>query len=236
MLNGKVEGSLKNGVGEITFSSEKANCLDSRLLKELIAQVKKFSEDKDCKVLYLKSEGKTFCAGAYLDELKSIKSESDATAFFALFGELSVSLREASQPVVVRVQGPVVGGGLGILAAADLAFGVSQSSARLSEFDVGIGPFVVSVVIEAKIGGPRLMELALCGVSKDSNWCLSTGLLSEVAPDVDQLDVKIKDTLAKICTYSLDNTTALKRIVTASNLRKLVAERAIIAGKALLRA
>lgn len=236
MLKGKVESSLKDGVGEISFSSEKANCLDSRLLKELIVEVKKFSADTNCKVLYVKSEGKAFCAGAYLDELKGIKSEADATAFFQLFGDLSVSLREAAQPVVVRVHGPVVGGGLGILAAADLAFGVKESSVRLSEFEVGIGPFVVSIVIEAKIGGPRLMELALCGSGKDSNWCLSTGLLSEIASNQSDLDSMVQQAVERISKYSLDNTSSLKRIITPSNLRDLVTERAKLAGKALIRA
>lgn len=236
MLSGKVEGSLKDGIGEISFSSEKANCLDSTLLNKLISKIKMLSSEPTCKVLYLKSEGKAFCAGAYFEELKSIKSEIDAEAFFSLFGEVTVSLREAPQPIIIRLQGPVVGGGVGILAAADLAFGTKDSSVKLSEFEVGIGPFVISPVIEAKIGGARLMELALSGVPRGSDWCFSAGLLSEVLGDQSELEAAVQNALKKISNYSLDNTSTLKRIITPSNLRELVKKRAKIAGRALVRA
>ena len=236
MLNGKVESSLKDGIGEISFSSEKANCLDSKLLNQLISNINTLSSEPTCRVLYVKSEGKAFCAGAYFEELKSIRSEIEAEAFFSLFGEVTVSLREASQPVVVRLQGPAVGGGVGILAAADLAFGTKSASVKLSEFEVGIGPFVISPVIEAKIGGARLMELALSGVSKGADWCFSTGLLSEVLDDQTELEVAVQNALKRISNYSLDNMSTLKRIITPSNLRDLAKKRAKIAGQALVRA
>ena len=236
MLKGKVDSSLKDGIGEISFSSEKANALDSNLLQQLIDSISQLSMDSSCRVLYLNSLGKTFCAGAYFDELKAIKTHAEAEIFFSYFGQVTVSLREALQPVVVRLQGPAVGGGVGILAAADLAFGVKESTVKLSEFEVGIGPFVISPVIEAKIGGARLMELALSGDNKDSAWCLATGLLSEISPSLNQLESDIQACLGRLSRYSLENTSSLKKIITPTNLGKLVAERAILASQALLRA
>jgi len=235
MLSGKVESFLKDGIGEIVFSSEKANALDSDLLKQLVDSIQRLSSDPDCKVLYLSSLGKSFCAGAYFEEIKTIKTQAEAENFFSLFGEVTVSLREAFQPVVVRLQGPAVGGGVGILAASDLAFGVKESSVKLSEFEVGIGPFVISPVLEAKIGGARLMELALNGASKDASWCLATGLLTEISPSIAQLEFDIKACLKRIAGYALENTSSLKRIISPINLRELVAERAKLAAKALLR-
>ncbi len=234
MLKGKVESSLKDGIGEITFSSEKANCLDSNLLKQLIDKITQLSGDSTCKVLYLNSLGKSFCAGAYLDEMKSLKTIPEAEGFYSLFGLVTVSLREAPQPVIIRQQGPVVGGGVGILASADLAFGVKESSVKLSEFEVGIGPFVISPVIERKIGAARLMELALCGVWKDSNWSLATGLLSHVAPSPADLETEIQTCLNRIKGYSPKNVSAFKRLLTPPGLRESVSERTKAAAQALL--
>ena len=234
MLIGKVESSLKDGIGEITFSSEKANCLDSKLLRLLVEKINELSINPDCKILYLKSLGKSFCAGAYLDEMKSLKTLSEAEAFYLSFGLVTVSLRDAPQPVVIRQQGPVVGGGVGILASADLAFGVKESSVKLSEFEVGIGPFVISPILERKIGGPRLMELALGGDWKDSNWSLSTGLLSRVSDSSAKLETEIQEYLDRIKRYSVKNVSAFKRFLTPPGLRESVAERAKAAAQALL--
>lgn len=236
MLKGKVDSSLKDGIGEICFSSEKANALDSNLLKQLIESITQLSSDPNCKVLYLNSVGKTFCAGAYFDELKAIKTQAEAETFFSYFGQVTVSLREALQPIVVRLQGPAVGGGVGLLAAADLAFGLKESSVKLSEFEVGLGPFSISPVIEAKIGGARLMELALNGNAKDSDWCLATGLLSEISPSINLLESDIRACLERLSRYSPENTSRLKKIITPSNLGILVAERAKLSAQALLRA
>jgi len=234
MLQGKVESLLKDGVGEIIFSSQKANCLDSNLLKQLIEKIEKLSKSSDCKILYIKSLGKTFCAGAYLEEIKAIKSVSDGEAFFSLFGTITVLLREAPQPVIVRMQGPAIGGGVGILAAADLAYGLKESSVKLSEFEIGIGPFVISPVLEQKIGSSRLMELALSGVWKSSDWCLATGLLSSVSSSEAELNTEIEESIARIKQYSLRNVTTFKKAISSQNLRDLVVARAKIAGQALI--
>lgn len=235
MLKGKVDSFVKDGIGEICFSSEKANALDSNLLQSLISGIKQLSSDPECKVIYLSSVGRTFCAGAYFDELRELKSQVDAERFFSYFGEVTVCLREALQPVVVRLQGAAVGGGVGLVAAADLAFGLAESSVRLSEFEVGLGPFVISPVIEAKIGGARLMELALNGDSKNSDWCLATGLLSQISLNEQQLESDIRACLKRLGCYSLENTSKLKRIVTPSNLGELIKERAKFSAHALLR-
>jgi len=235
MLTGKVDTSLKDGIGEITFSSEKANALDANLLKQLIDQINQLSKRTECKILYLKSLGKSFCAGAFFEELKALKTQSEAESFFSLFGQVTVSLREAPQPVIIRMQGPAVGGGVGVLASADLAFGVKESSVRLSEFEIGLGPFVISPVIEAKIGGSRLMELALSGKSMDHNWCIATGLLSKIADDSNQLEIDLQECLEKIKGYPAASVSNLKKIITPKNLRALVEERAKFAAQALIK-
>ena len=234
MLKGKVESSLKDGIGEITFSSEKANCLDSNLLKQLIDKIDLLSGNAECKVLYLKSLGKSFCAGAYVEAMRGLKTLSEAEAFYSLFGLVTVSLREAPQPVIIRLQGPAVGGGVGILAAADLAFGLKESAVKLSELEIGIGPFVISPILEAKIGASRLMELALSGEWRDSDWCLTTGLLTQVAHSAERLEIEIQSCLEKIKLYPQRNVANFKKIISPSNLREVVTERVKLAAQALI--
>ena len=152
-MHGKVESVLKDGVGEIVFSSEKANSLNSELLSQLLAHIEKLGQNSLCKVLSLKSL-------------------------------VTIALREVPQPVLVSVQGKAVGGGVGLLAAADYAVGTAEVAVKLSELSVGIGPFAISPVLEWKIGSARLMELTLSGEWRDASWCISTGLLSELTSDL----------------------------------------------------
>jgi methylglutaconyl-CoA hydratase len=235
MLTGKVQSVVENGIGEITFSSEKANALSSTLLENLIAEVNKVSNKADCKVIYLRSVGKSFCAGAYFDEVKSLQSQKDAEKFFSLFGLVTVALREANQPVVIRMQGKAVGGGVGLAASGDLVFGEVESFVKLSEFEVGIGPFVISPILESKIGASRLMELALLSDWKDSSWCQSSGLLTDVFENPEVLDLKIQEQLTRICSFPSEAVANLKQLVNPKELRKLVLERAKLSAKALLR-
>jgi len=234
-MQGQVQSQVKNGVGEIIFSSEKANALDSALLKKLLSEIEAVSKNSGCRVLSLSSLGSTFCAGASFDEMKQLKTQSAAEEFFSLFGVVTALLREIPQPVIIAAQGRAVGGGVGLLAAADIAVGVKETSVKLSELAVGIGPFAISPILEWKIGSSRANELALLADWRDSNWCLATGLLTEVAENKEALDLKIKSHLDRIVDFDCKVLASVKATFNPQNLRETASHRAKFSAQALIK-
>ena len=112
--------------------------------------------DKDGEILeisILKSSGlKAFSGGASFTELKTLKSFKGAREFFIGFANLLNAFRTLKKFVILQVQGRVVGGGIGIVAACDYTIAHEKAEIKLSELSIGLGPFVIEPAITRKIG------------------------------------------------------------------------------------
>src|SRR3954469_243708 len=151
-----VQTSINESIATVTFGGTKGNSLPGALLRELAQTIETTAAKPETRVIVLRSEGDgPFCAGASFEELKAIEDESTGKQFFLGFAGVILAMTRAPKPVIARIQGKTVGGGVGVAAAADYAIATRGASIRLSELAVGIGPFVVGPVIEHKIGrGP----------------------------------------------------------------------------------
>ncbi len=156
-----VQTFIENKTGYIIFSHPPVNALPMSELKELEKAFNEISASEKVKIIVLKSEGKTFCAGASFDELLQLNEREKAKDFFNGFGSVILQMRSAPQPVVVLVQGKAVGGALGLIAAADLVVSVEEASFKLSELSIGIGPYVIAPPIIRKTGISFFQEMSM---------------------------------------------------------------------------
>src|SRR5258708_22071670 len=139
-------------IATIEFSHPQSNSLPGRLLEELTHAVHGVGNEKETRVIILRSAGeKAFCAGASFDELLAIETAEQGFAFFSGFAHLINAMRKCPQFIIARIQGKCVGGGGGIAAAADYAVAVEGAEVEFSQLAVGIGPFVVGPAVERKI-------------------------------------------------------------------------------------
>lgn len=187
-------------VSTVSFFSAKANSLTSQLLDSLATTIAKAGSSAETSVVLLRSEGETFCAGASFDELKSIETVDVAQKFFFGFGKVLLAIRACPKPVVVRVQGKAVGGGVGLIAAADYSIASPEASFRLSELSIGIGPYVIAPAIERRIGSASLSALAFDGEWRYAEWGHVRGLFSQICPNRAALETsvaKIVDDLSR---------------------------------------
>lgn len=196
--SGQVSLSVADGIATITFGHPKGNSLPGQLLRRLAGSVHEAGAAADARVVVLRSEGTgPFCAGASFDELRAIDDAATGKEFFLGFARLILAMRSCPKLVVARVQGKTVGGGVGVVAAADYAIAAEGASVRLSELAVGIGPFVVGPVIEKKIGLAAFQALAVDAAGwRDAAWAARTGLFAQVVPTVRELDAAV-DVLAR---------------------------------------
>ena len=200
-----------DGVFVVEFTTPKANSLGAEILDKLVQSISAAGQAKDVRVVLLQSVGKSFCAGASLGELEALKSIPEAEEFFFRFGKLILALRDCPKIVVTRVHGNAVGGGVGIVAASDYTVASEEASIKLSELSRGIGPFVVSSVIERKIGLGNFSALALDTEWRSAAWAAERGLYSHLAPP-NELDGHVAAALKHFAGLSLPAALELKRL------------------------
>ena len=238
MSNGSLYTYIENNIATIEFGHPASNSFPSELLSRLAASLNELSNNEDVHVIIFKSEGeKAFCAGASFDELVSISTIEEGKKFFLGFANVINAMRSCSKLIICRVQGKVVGGGVGLVAACDYCLATEQASVKLSEFTIGIGPFVIEPVVRRKIGLAALSELTIDATSwKNAYWAKEKGLYAKVYGTISELDKEVSILANKLSKY---NPKALKEMKKSfwegtDNWNELLAKKAKISGKLVL--
>jgi methylglutaconyl-CoA hydratase len=135
------------------------------------------------------------------------------------------------------VQGKCVGGGVGLVAAADYAIATEQAEVRLSELTIGIAPFVVGPVVERKIGTSAFSQLAIDAAKwRTADWARRKGLYAEVHTTIDTLDEAVDGLSNMLAHSSTEAMSELKKVLWhgTEHWEQLLKERAMISGKLIL--
>jgi len=235
--NGNVTTSIINGIATIHFMHPKSNSLPAKMLSEITEAINKFAEDKNAHVIIIRSEGeKAFCAGASFDELLKIKDFKRGKEFFMGFARLINAMRKCPKFIIARVQGKAVGGGVGIVAAADYTIASNEASVKLSEVLLGIGPFVVGPAIERKIGKTAFITMSIDAEWHDAFWAKQSGLYTKVFTNNHDLDEAVSALTKKIAAFNPATISQMKKIFWegTENWDQLLEQRAEISGKLVL--
>lgn len=237
-MEAHVKSQTHQGITTIEFFHPQSNSLPKKILEILAKEIHFAGTHTDSKVIILKSAGdKIFCAGASFDELVAIKTEAEGLDFFSGFADVINVMRKCPKFIIARVQGKCIGGGVGLVAAADYAIATNTADIKLSELAVGIGPFVVGPAVERKIGTAAFSALAIDATMwRNSEWAKKKGLFAEVHETVENMDesiFRLADTLAHANPEAM---AALKKTFWhgADHWDELLKERAAISGKLVL--
>ena len=235
--SGKVTSELSDNIGWVRFHHPKKNSLPRALLDSIADAIARFGEDPQARAIVLASQGDgPFCAGASFEELAAISEQEAGMHFFSGFAKVIMAMRDSHKFVIARVQGKVVGGGVGLVAAADLALATTEAAVRMSELDLGIGPFVVGPVLERRVGRTAFGAMAIDTEWRDASWALAHGLYTHVAPSIEDLDEKLRAVTSKLAAHDPEAMAELKRVLwrgTESG-NSLLAERAALSGRLVL--
>jgi methylglutaconyl-CoA hydratase len=173
------------GVLRITLARpERRNAFDAALIGEL---AEAFVDVGRARAVVLAGDGASFCAGADVDWMRASASLSfdenvaDANAMRQMFEAID----RCPAPVVARVHGHALGGGAGLVAAADVAIAAPSTQFAFSEVKLGIIPAVISPFALAKIGAANARRYFVTGERFDAATALRIGLVGEVAEDLD---------------------------------------------------
>jgi methylglutaconyl-CoA hydratase len=207
------------GIGIVTLNrAERHNAFDEAMIAELSEVMLSMANDPAVRVVVISSIGKSFCAGADLNWMQRAagydfeQNQRDAGAL----AEMLRRIADCPKPVIARVQGPAYGGGIGVIAACDIAVATFESRFALTEVRLGLIPAVISPHVLAAIGERYARRYMLTAEVFSAAEAYRIGLLHEMVADDAALDEAVgewADALLKNGPQALAECKALIRAI-----------------------
>lgn len=233
-----VKYKTHNNIATIEFFHPEQNSLPGNILALLAQTITEAGNAPEVKVIILKSGGdRTFCAGASFKELININDAETGKVFFSGFANVINAMRKCPKFIIGRIQGKTVGGGVGIAAATDYCLATKFAAIKLSELNVGIGPFVVSPAIERKMGVSAMSQIAIDANNfYEAEWAKNKGLFANVYESIEEMDAAVETFAQHLCTYNPEAMSEMKKIFWkgTDDWDHLLADRAAISGRLVL--
>jgi enoyl-CoA hydratase/carnithine racemase len=196
-------------VATITLDSpHNRNALSRQLVSELFERLEAAEGDERAKVVVIRSSGRVFCSGADLAEATSEGMADGARAIV----RLQRLILTMDKPVVVELAGPVRAGGIGIVAAADLAIVAEDATFALTEVKLGLAAAIISLTVHARMT-PRAAALTTLGGEVFSGTeAAAYGLVTRAVPG-ERLGAEVAALCASLATGAAQGLRESKRIL-----------------------
>ena len=206
-----VQYEVRSRAAWITLASPATrNALSGPMIEALGCSLERSIDDAAVRVIVLTGTGPVFCAGADLKGggVAVTQGGGGRNPFVTILSRLW----DGPKPVVVAANGNAFGGGVGLIAAADVAIAVEGGTFAFSEVRVGVIPAMISVVVLPKIGVHHAMRLFLTGRRFDARDALAYGLVHRVVP-ADGLAAAVAEEIDAIAQGGPIAVTEAKRLV-----------------------
>ena len=204
-----VRYAVADAVATITLDSQhNRNALSRRLVAELFTHLEAAEADDAVRVVLIRAEGRVFCSGADLTEASAEGMEVGARRIVDL-QRLVVTM---SKPVVTRLHGAVRAGGIGIVAASDVAIAADEATFALTEVKLGLAAAIISLTVHHRMN-PRAAALTtLGGEVFGGREAAAYGLVTTAVPG-DDLDAEVARVCASLATGAPQGLRESKRIL-----------------------
>jgi methylglutaconyl-CoA hydratase len=176
-----VRHATEGQVATITLDSPpNRNALSAALLTQLDAALDQALGDASVRVVVLTGAGPAFCSGADLREAAAGRGAAPA-----LLGPILGRIWDSGKPVVCRANGPARAGGIGLIAACDIALAPLSATFAFSEVRIGVAPAVIAVTCLRRMTARSAAEYFLTGATFDARRAAEIGLITRAVPDAE---------------------------------------------------
>jgi len=196
--------------------SDRHNAFDKVMIRELTVAFSAINDRRDLSAVILRGEGKSFCSGADLAYMKAqstftmAENEEDADYLFGMFW----ALRSCPHPLIGRVHGNVMGGGLGLTAVCDVVAAVEGTKFCFSEVKLGLAPAVISPFVLERMSVSQARRYMLTGETFDTKVALASGLVHFAGGET-EVDVFVNQLSAQLTQNGPEGTRATKGLLRA---------------------
>ena len=213
------------GVTTLTLDSPaNRNALSTPLMREFLEGLTAALTDTAVRAVVISHTGPVFCSGADLKETAEARANGRVPA--EMLADVLAAIWEYPKPVLARIAGPARAGGLGLIAAADIAVCAREATFAFSEVRLGVIPAVISATVLPRLAPRAAAELYLTGDVFDGAKAAQIGLVT-AAVEADGLDDAVRaycDSLVKGGPLALAGTKQLLRRPTAESIRADLAD------------
>lgn len=194
------------------------NAMNAEMVDELRAVLALAEARRDVRALVLRGAGGNFSAGADLKDLSRAQAaappgQDPVCEWNAAFGRLCAAYACTELPVVVALEGAVMGGGFGLACVADVVLAASSAVFRLPETSLGLLPAQIAPFMLARLGYSETKRLSVTGGKIDAQEALTIRLVHAVHADSAALDAAVSVTLEKIRACAPEATRATKALL-----------------------
>lgn len=205
----------EDSVGWITFNRPDIhNAFNSTVISELSAAFTDMEKDSTVRVVVLTGAGKSFCAGADLNWMRGVISQSfdENLAESNALADLFWQIYSFKRPVIGRINGAAIGGGTGFVAVCDIAIAADSAVFSFSEVKIGVVPACIGPYVVKKMGEGKARELFITGERMNAQRAHEVGLVNKVVGD-EQLDAEINALIDSLLSSGPEAVAMAKRLV-----------------------
>ena len=196
-----VQSKHEGGVAMLTLDNPaRRNAIGQRMVNELLHHLEAAMSDDDVRCVVITGAGdKAFCAGGDFQQMSG--GDEDELPHKGDYADLILTMMGAGKPIIARVNGHALGGGLGLVAASHFAIGVHGAKLGTPEVNVGLFPMMIMAPLRRLMRERDLTKMMLLGERYDAARAVELGLLNRVVPAV-ELDGAVRELTEAIASKS----------------------------------
>ena len=175
----KIATARANGIETIALNvPERRNAIGPQMTNELLWALDDAAQADDVRVVVITGTGKAFCAGG---DFQQMSGGADAAALPPKgdYADLLLAMTRFEKPIVARVNGHAMGGGLGIVAASTFAIAAADAQLGTPEIQVGLFPMMIMAVLARLVPRRRLVKMMMLGEKLSAEEAVAVGILNE---------------------------------------------------------
>lgn len=215
MTTQTLEISIAHHVAVVWMAREKVrNAFNETMIAELAETFGRLGADADVRAIVLAARGPAFCAGADLDWMRKVANYTaeENRADARRMADMLRTVYECPKPTIARVHGDAYAGGMGLVAACDIAFAAHSASFCLSETKLGLIPATISPYVLRAMGANAARRYFLTAEKFDAAEAFRIGFVHDLAP-LEELDARINELLGRLMLTSSHAVREAKRLV-----------------------
>jgi len=176
---------------------ESLNTLSEAMIGRLEEEIASINADPDARCVVISAEGRAFCAGHDLGEMRSQPDHAYYETLFKRCGKMMQSLVALPIPVIAQVHGAAVAAGCQLVASCDLVIAGTRAKFAVPGINLGLFCSTPAVALSRSVSAKRAFDMLVTGDMISAETALSSGLISEVVED-DQLEAAVQAKVEKI--------------------------------------
>jgi enoyl-CoA hydratase/carnithine racemase len=192
-LYGKIKLADEGGVLTITLHvPERRNAIGPQMVNELLYALDDAHADDDIRTIVITGDGKAFCAGGDFAQMTGAAADGPTLKPKGDYVDLLLAMAKTEKPIIARVNGPAMGGGLGLVAASTFAIADTEAKLGTPEIDVGLFPMMIMAVLARVVPRRELLSMMLLGTKMSAEHAATIGLVHRAVP-TGELDAAVKE-------------------------------------------